>query len=219
MPSLGPRSAASSSSGHSRSAIRIPDLNEILPNRRFRSWGRSPHTESGSNEITARERPRPSDSTDSTRPATCAATSGDTESAGSSTVCSNAMSRAFAVASRLEQARWYVTRRRMVIAVTLDVSVGARHCARLRNSPLAPTVPADRPPILIARSDLARTPPRPAHALRLGMAYDTVLATGRLGRRRRGVARGSPLRRRTVARPGAPGRLAGGAGRARVLDV
>src|SRR5207245_3856388 len=129
------------------------------------------------------------------------------------------MSRACAVASRLEQARWYVTRRRMVIAVTLDVSVGARHCARLRNSPLAPPVPADRPPILIARSDLARTPPRPAHALRLGMAYDTVLATGRVGRRRRGVARGSPLRRRTVARPGAPGRLARGAGRARGLDV
>src|SRR2546423_6814716 len=107
----------------------------------------------------------------------------------------------------------------MVIGVTLDVSVGARHCARLRNSPLAPPVPADRPPILIAQSDLSRTPPPGAHALRLGAAYDTVMATGRMGQRRRGVARRSPSRRRALARPGARRRLARGAGGARRLEV
>ena len=78
----------------------------------------SPHTVAGSNEMTARERPRPSDTTDSTWPAMRSPTSGDTDAAGSSTVCSKAMSRARTAATRLEQARWYVTRRRMVIAVT-----------------------------------------------------------------------------------------------------
>src|SRR5438093_6753960 len=111
----------------------------------------------------------------------------------------------------------------------------------------APAVPADPPPILIARADLSRTPPaghtpcdsgvRAARCGRRGVMYDTVLATGRLGGRRsggaaragaRGLARGSPSPRRAVARgserrslarPGAPRRLAGGAGRPRVLDV
>src|SRR5260221_7954397 len=93
----------------------------------------------------------------------------------------------------------------------------------------APTVPADRPSILIARADLSRTPPArhtvcdsgPAAARRgpRGVMYDTVMAIGRLGGRRRGMARRPPSRRRAVARPGAPGRLAGSAGRAGVLDV
>src|SRR5713101_3710519 len=229
MPRRGPRSAASSSSGHSRSAIRVPDLNEILPNRRFRSCGRSPHTASGSNEMTAREQPRPSDSTDSTRPATRAATSGGTASAGSSTVCSSAMSRALAAASRLEQARWYVTRRRMVIAVTLDVSVGARHRSPLCDNPGAGH-PGRSPAYPYSTGRLVPHAPGRAHRLRLctpaarrgrrGVMYDTVLATGRLGGRRRVLARRSPSRGRgSLARPGARRRLAGGAGRARVLDV
>ena len=61
-----------------------------------------------------------------------------------------------------------------------------------------------------------------------GVTYDTVLATRRLGGRRRGVAGGSPpphrvvahgSERRSLARPRAPRRLAGGAGRAGILDV
>src|ERR1041385_7192634 len=110
----------------------------------------------------------------------------------------------------------------------------AADCATAR----APAIPADVPPILIARADLSRTPParhtpcesgiRAARRGRRGVMYDTVLATGRLGCRRRAVARRSPLRRRAVARrserralarPGAYRRLAGGAGRPRVLDV
>src|SRR5882724_389475 len=105
-------------------------------------------------------------------------------------------------------------------------------------TPRAPAVPADLDPILIARADLSRTPPArhtacdvehaAARRGRRGVMYDTVLATGRLGGRQRGLARRSPSRRRAVAlgserrslaRPGAPRRMAGGAGRARILDV
>src|SRR2546422_5070220 len=99
-------------------------------------------------------------------------------------------------------------------------------------------VPTGGPSILIARADLSRTLPAghtpcesgitAARRGRRGVMYDTVLATGRLGGRRRGLARGSSPPRRAMARgseqrslawPGAPRRLARGAGRARILDV
>src|SRR5882724_1721471 len=88
-------------------------------------------------------------------------------------------------------------------------------------TPRAPAVPADLDPILIARADLSRTPPA-RHT-----ACDAEHAAARRGRRG-GLARRSPSRRRAVAhgserrslaRPGAPRRMAGGAGRARILDV
>src|SRR5947208_14660219 len=103
----------------------------------------------------------------------------------------------------------------------------------------APTVPGRSAPYPYSTGRLVTHVFRQAHALRLrclrphrrgprGVTYDTVLATRRLGGRRRGVARGSPpphrvvargSERRSLARPRAPCRLAGGAGRAGILDV
>src|SRR5882762_8239107 len=107
--------------------------------------------------------------------------------------------------------------------------VSERGIAADRATARASAAPADRTPILIARADLSRTPPARHTACdcdraaaprgRRGVTYDTVMATGRLGGRRRGLAWRTPSRRRDLARPGAPRRVAGGAGRARVLDV
>src|SRR5881628_1151418 len=102
----------------------------------------------------------------------------------------------------------------------------------------APTVLGRSAPYPYSTGRLVTHVFRQAHALRLrcmrphrrgprGVTYDTVLATRRLGGRGRGVARGCrPPHRvvasgseRSLARPRAPRRLAGGAGRAGILDV
>src|SRR5947208_3568980 len=75
----------------------------------------------------------------------------------------------------------------------------------------APTVPGRSAPYPYSTGRLVTHVFRQAHALRLrclrphrrgprGVTYDTVLATRRLGGRRRGVARGSPPPHRVVAR-------------------
>src|SRR5439155_7528652 len=88
--------------------------------------------------------------------------------------------------------------------------VSERSIAPDLQQPGALAVPADPHPIPIARADLSRTLPAghtpcdwdclAARRGRRGVMYDTFLATGRLGGRRRGLARGSPPPRRAMAR-------------------
>src|SRR5689334_24357749 len=134
----------------------------------------------------------------------------------------------------------------MVIGVTLQF-LSQRGAVADSASVLRITVPLPALPILIAPADLSRTPSmgtplanleRAARECgRRGVTYGTRMAFRRLARRRRpgamacpgsgGVARRRPsgravagrLERRCVARNGTFRRLAGGFGRARVLDV